>query len=109
MNWLTRWLSMSESKLLRLAEQLALECQEQVWKRVAPQAASMTPAEARGYIRAISHRIVKEQVASAAVHSQQNAATGQRLLGLATEQVIRLVGIQLRAVRSVQKTARRAA
>jgi hypothetical protein len=42
----------SESKLALLADRLAAACQEQVWRLVQHQALVMSPAEARGYVRA---------------------------------------------------------
>lgn len=107
MNWLS-WFA-SESKLVQLADRLAAKCQEQVWRLVQQQALVMSPAEARGYVRARAGLIVKHTVETELASARRLAPASERLRDLTTEQVVRLVGAQLRAVRPATRSLRRVA
>lgn len=107
MNWLS-WFS-SESKMIQLADRLAAKCQEQVWRIVQTHALVMSPAEARGYVRARAGLIVKHAVEAEVPHGRLEDAHGERLRDMTTERVVRLIGAQLRAVRPAARGARRAA
>jgi hypothetical protein len=100
MNWLSwkAWMQ-AETKLAQLADQLAAACQEQVWGIVRQQALAMSPAEARGYVRARAGLIVKATVEEEIDRARQWEKSGDRLRDLTTDQVVRLIGAQLRAVR----------
>lgn len=107
MNWLS-WFS-AESKMIQVADRLAAKCQEQVWRIVQHQAVAMSPAEARGYVRARAGLLVLHAV-EAEVHStRRGGADREQLRDLTTERVVRLIGAQLRAVRPVARGTRRAA
>ena len=110
MNWLpwTNWLP-SEAKLVQLADRLAATCQDQVWRLVQHQALAMSPAEARGYVRARAGLIVKHTVESELARSQRWQSAGEQLRELTTEQIVRLVAAQVRAVRPTMRMLRRAA
>jgi hypothetical protein len=110
MVWLN-WTSVmaTETKLLRAADRLAATCQEQVWRLVQTRALAMSPAEARGYVRARAGLLVKHAVEAELARSRQFQSHLDRLLDLTTEQVVRLIGAQLRALRPGQRSLRRAA
>jgi hypothetical protein len=92
----------SESKLALLADRLAAACQEQVWRVVQPQALAMSPAEARGYVRARAGLIVTPTVDAELSRSRQWNARREQLRDLTTDHVVRVIGAQLRAVRPAQ-------
>ena len=98
-----------EGKLVRAADRLAAGCQEQVWRAVQPKALTMTAAESRGYVRARAGLIVKHAVTAELARSSQFSAAEDRLIDLTTEQIVRLIGAQLRAVRPTLRSGRRAA
>jgi hypothetical protein len=98
----------SESKLALLADRLAAACQEQVWRVVQQQALAMSPAEARGYVRARAGLIVKRTVDAELERAAQWSSRREQLRDLTTETVVRVIGAQLRAVRP-SKSLRRAA
>lgn len=106
MNWLS-WFS-AESKMIQVADRLAAMCQEQVWRIVQQHALTMTPAEARGYVRARAGLLVKQTV-DAELASRRSGHDREHLRDLTTERVVRLIGAQLRAVRPVARGVRRAA
>lgn len=110
MNWLS-WtpLLTAETKLARAADRLAALCQEQVWRLVQQRALAMSPAEARGYVRARAGLLVKRTVEAELARSRHLAGARERLLDLTTDQVVRLIGAQLRAVRPALRSQRRAA
>ena len=68
----------------------------------------MTPAEARGYVRARAGLLVKHTV-EAELASGRISHDSDRLRDLTSERVVRLIGAQLRAVRPVARGVRRAA
>ena len=106
MNWLS-WFS-AESKMIQVADRLAAKCQEQVWRIVQQHAVTMTPEEARGYVRARAGLLVKHTV-EAELASGRSRHDSDRLRDLTSERVVRLIGAQLRAVRPVARGVRRAA
>jgi hypothetical protein len=106
LNWNT-WFG-SESKLALLADRLAAACQEQVWRVVQQHALVLSPAEARGYVRARAGLIVARTVDAELQRSSQWAARREQLRDLTTETVVRVIGAQLRAVRPANKSLRRA-
>lgn len=109
MNWLKQWIFPSETKLATLAQKLADGCQEQVWRRVSEKSLAMTLPEARGYVRARAAVVVKRAVDATIARTASLATAREQLQELATEQVIRLISAQLRAVRPAQRLVRRAA
>jgi hypothetical protein len=110
MNWLS-WTNVLgvEAKLVRAADRLAATCQEQVWRLVQERALAMSPAEARGYVRARAGLIVKHAVDAELASSRQWSRWPDRLRDVTTDQVVRLIGAQLRAVRPALRSIRRAA
>lgn len=46
----------------RLAEQVVEACFERAWQRVAGRAAAMSPAEARGFVRARTADVLRESI-----------------------------------------------
>jgi hypothetical protein len=109
MIWL-KWKSLltGEAKMLKLAERLAVECHEAVWRAVHEHALALSPTEARGYVRARSSLAVKYTVDSAILKAVAPATERERLRNLTTDHVIRLISAQLRAVRPVARTRRAA-
>lgn len=107
LSWTT--LVTGESKLVRAADRLAAASQEQVWRAVQPKALVMGPAESRGYVRARAGLIVKHAVTAELARSPQFTSSQERLIELTTEQVVRLIGAQLRAIRPTLRSGRRAA
>ena len=98
-----------ESKMVRAADRLAAACQEQVWRVVQLKALTMSAAESRGYVRARAGLIVKHAVAAELARSPHFVATQDRLIDMTVEQVVRLIGAELRAVRPTLRAGRRAA
>jgi hypothetical protein len=77
-------------RLTELASGIAASCWEEIWSRVAPRAATMTPAEARGYIRAHARQPVTVGVELAARRlADLGAKQQEELLELAIEEVLR--------------------
>jgi hypothetical protein len=99
----------TESKLAQVADHLAAACQEQVWRLVQSQTLTMHPAEARGYVRARAGLIVARAVDAELRRSSQWATARERLRDLTTDQVVRVIGAQLRALRPANKALRRVA
>ena len=109
MTWLNwKSLLLGESKMLKLAERLAVDCHESVWHTVHDQALGMSPAEARGYVRARSSLAVKHKVDTAILNAAAPSTERERLRDMTTEHVIRLISAQLRAVRPVTRTRKAA-
>lgn len=106
MNWLS-WFS-TESKMIQIADRLAAQCQEQVWRLVQHNAVDMGPAEARGYIRARAGLIVKNTV-EVELAIAGRSGDSDHLRDLTTDRVVRLISAQLRAVRPTARNLRRAA
>jgi methylphosphotriester-DNA--protein-cysteine methyltransferase len=102
----TNWLP-SEAKLVQLADRLAATCQDQVWRLVQHQALAMSPAEARGYVRARAGLIVKHTVEAELERSQRWESAADRLRDLTTEQIVRQLSAQVRAVRPTSLRALR--
>jgi hypothetical protein len=109
MTWLNlKSLLSGEAKMLKLAEKLAVDCHESVWQVVHEHALCMSPAEARGYVRARASLAVKRTVDNAILNAAAPSSERERLRGLATDHVIRLISAQLRAVRPVVRTRKAA-
>jgi hypothetical protein len=84
-----------------LGHQIARRCCPAVWSRVHPKAVSMSPSEARGYIRAHASLIVEAELAATIVSRRKLARRQVAILNLAREALVEtLVGEVVR----VQKT-----
>jgi len=92
-----------------LADQIARRSQDPLWQRVGRRAATMTPAEAKGYIRAWSAEVIVAQIDLARVaHRELSEADESRLTTAARERVVEMLLSRIRAARS-REAARRAA
>ena len=94
----------------RWALEIAQRSQDSVWQRVQARAASMPPAEARGYIRARSLPIVQKTWALlAATEPGAGQLDRQSLLLAASDQVAGLILRNLPKVTAGRRPIRKAA
>lgn len=82
----------SSREITSLVRTLIDRCEPAVWERVAGRAARMAPAEARGYIRARSAGIVRDQVQRLlAANAHWQATVQADILDQATHGLVRQV------------------
>ena len=91
--WIAR-VSRQRQLLDELANRVTARCEPAVWTRVYPAAATMDPAQARGYIRARSALIVarETQIATAGLPQLGDSARQQLKIAVAQRVVHKTLG-----------------
>jgi len=89
-----RWTS--QTTLPQIADEIAEGCVEAVWQRVQHRAATLAPAEARGYIRARGIAVVQPQLISAAAQHEVLEHLRPHLYALTVESLIRRIQERVR-------------
>ena len=81
-----------------VCQQIAQRCCPAVWNRAHPRALSMSPAEARGYLRAHASMVLRSEAAAtlanrrlpAELHAKVVEVTGEALVETLLREVIRV-------------------
>jgi len=95
-----------ETTLIEVAEQLAERCFERVWQRVRGHLATLSAAEARGYIRARGILVLRPAVGEAVEQRSFSQAEGAALYALTVQAVSQRVQARCHAVdRTVRRRA----
>ncbi len=84
-----------QRRIDQLTEQVVAACREQVWAKVAGRAGRLSPAEARGYVRARAAIAVREAVERTAEENQLSARLRARLAEQTLSRVVSDLSRQL--------------
>lgn len=97
-------------KVTELAERIAARSRQAVWQRVWQRVSTLSPAEARGYIRARAASIVKQETERLIAQEGSPAeAIREKLIVAASEAVIAQLLHQSRGTRRTNAPQRRVA
>ena len=99
----------TEAVLAELAAHISAGALEAVWRRVYSRLSTLSPTEARGYIRARARLVIHRQVTQTLSQQPQLMAWHARLVDLANEATIETVLRQWRKLQPQSTAARRAA
>jgi hypothetical protein len=96
-------------QIATLASELAARCCAAVWDRGGPRAVAMSPAEAKGYLRALATAAVSDRLTDEVLRTRGICeSAGEEIISLAAEGVVeRLIGEVVRWQRT--QAQRRAA
>lgn len=106
-NW---WQSPTPRELDALVKVIVERCEPAVWERASDRARGMSPAEARGYIRARAAAVVELQVERAlALRSISEPQLREMLLDCVKNDVVRKIHLRLLNIRHAVVERRKAA
>ena len=99
----------TEAVLAELAAHISAGALEAVWRRVYTRLSSLSPTEARGYIRARARLVISRQVTQTLSQQPQLQAWHGRLVEMANDATIDTVLNQWRKIQPHSTLGRRAA